>query len=228
MNFISILFFFTSILAVVAIEDEITSDVPGKNPKLIELTFVADESLTSRGFKCTSDWCQTYCKQKSANRKFTSFCDETESCHCKFEPPPGFLTSNTKTVKLIAPSNKTAGVHAKHIANMTKAECTQEWCIDYCQIKSNGRKFNGKCDSPLSCVCEFQRQPITTDENVKNGEPKMTRKTAKCTQEFCSNFCESKSDGREFKAVCDDSEACKCHFTWRKTVTSFMASAGPM
>ena len=106
---------------------------------------------------------------------------------------------------------------------MTKAECTPAWCSEYCQVKSNGRQFESKCDTPLSCVCEFARQPVAAG----SGNAGMMTRKAECTQEFCSNFCESKSNGRKFEAKCDESGACTCKFPWRKTMSSFMPSPGP-
>lgn len=34
----------------------------------------------------------------------------------------------------------------------------------------------------------------------------------KCTNEWCSKFCESKSEGNKFEAQCDEHQTCKCQY----------------
>ncbi|KAI6195048.1 hypothetical protein M3Y96_01189700 [Aphelenchoides besseyi] len=197
------------------------------SPKLVEQTFVADQSLLSREFKCTNEFCDSYCTKKSDGRKFEAACDESQSCHCKYENPMGgfgLQSGTTKTIELTASSNKTAAIHANNVANVTKAECTPKWCDDYCVTKSNGRKYEAKCESPLSCTCKYEKQPLSVKD--KNGAP-MTSKFH-CTKTWCENYCESKSNGRKFEAQCDESEACKCQYVWQRTSVKTVSVGGPV
>jgi hypothetical protein len=52
----------------------------------------------------------------------------------------------------------------------------------------------------------------------------VTTSSFKCTNEWCSKYCDSKSDGRKFDAACDENQTCKCQYARQ---TFIKASGGP-
>ncbi|KAI6241909.1 hypothetical protein M3Y99_00293900 [Aphelenchoides fujianensis] len=192
---------------------------------LVEQTFIADHTLRDREFKCTADWCEGYCTSKGNGRKQTAACDEQQNCRCKYQRVDGGFGLDgakiTKNVDLTAISNKTAAIHAANVFNTTKAECTPSWCSSYCETKADGRKFDAKCDSALSCTCSFAKQPLAVKD--KNGAAMTSKK--QCTTQFCEDFCSSKSNGRKFEAKCEADETCKCQYAWQPALHRVMSTA---
>ncbi|KAI6190858.1 hypothetical protein M3Y97_00164600 [Aphelenchoides bicaudatus] len=171
------------------------------------ITYVADKTLLNAEFKCTEKFCNDYCTLRGEGRKFKAYCDQTQSCHCEYEQKPlPSLSSLVQNGKLSA----------------AKFECTKEWCSTYCESKSNGRKFEADCDqSTQSCKCQYPRQTFiraSGGPDRQTGSDSTTlNKRFECTKEFCSNYCESKSNGRKFEAVCGSDNACKCEYAWQPT-----------
>jgi hypothetical protein len=42
-------------------------------------------------------------------------------------------------------------------------------------------------------------------------------KQFKCTDTWCSSYCDSKSNGRKFTSACNENQECKCEYAWQPT-----------
>jgi len=120
-------------------------------PSLKSLTM---GDVTTGEFKCTNEWCSTYCEAKSGGRTSEAACDEHQTCKCQYARQTFVKASGgpDRSPRLDTSQSSPPRLN-------TKFHCRQSWCDDYCEGKSNGRKFTASCNQEEACKCAYAWQP---------------------------------------------------------------------